>query len=118
MPGDIPPTGGAEKTQQIMLKMENHDKKVRTELIVAFTETLNLHNDSISPEELWNWVEKASQQCPYDSSEGLYTHNNQLLEICEIENIQPTDEEKLKRIQERHHSLVTGHPGQAKIYDL
>jgi hypothetical protein len=39
MPGDIPPKGGAEKTQQIVLKTEDPNWDVRRELIVAFAET-------------------------------------------------------------------------------
>jgi hypothetical protein len=36
MPGDMPPKGGAEKNEQIMLKTENLDKEVRRTMIVAF----------------------------------------------------------------------------------
>jgi hypothetical protein len=52
MPGDIPPKGGAEKTQQIVLQTENLNKELRKLLIEAFAETVNFNNDSVSPEEL------------------------------------------------------------------
>jgi hypothetical protein len=42
---------------------------------------------------------------------------NELLEISGIP-IQPMDKEKLKWIQECHYSLVSGHPGRTKTYDL
>jgi hypothetical protein len=69
--------------------------------IVAFAETVNFDNDSVSPEELWNRVK-----------------NKQTLEIFESQQAQLTDEEKIKRIQEYHDSPVAGHPGRAKTYDL
>jgi hypothetical protein len=74
MPGDIPPKGGAEKTQQMVLKTENLDKEVRRGLIVAFAEAVNIDNGSITSEELWNLVKNVGQHCPHDSSEGLCTH--------------------------------------------
>jgi hypothetical protein len=80
MPGDIPPKGGAEKTQQIVLKTENLDQWVRKGLIVAFAETVNLDNDSVNSEKLWNWIKN-------------------LQEISETQ-ILPTDKDKLKWIQE------------------
>jgi hypothetical protein len=102
--------GGAEKTQQIVLKTEHLDKEVRRGLIVAFAETVNIDNGSITSEELWNWVKIICHHCPYDSSEGLCTHQERLLEILEIQ-VQPTNEEKLKWIWECHDSPVAGHPG-------
>ena len=101
MPGDIPPKGGTEKTQQNVLKMENPDKELCKSSIVVFAETVNIDNDSISPEELWNWVK-----------------NKQSLEIFESQQAQPTDKEKLKQIQKCHDSPVAGHQGRAKTYDL
>jgi hypothetical protein len=56
MPGDIPMKGGAEKTQQIVLKTENLNKAVRRGSIVVFAETVNIDNGSITSEELWNLV--------------------------------------------------------------
>jgi hypothetical protein len=82
---DIPSNGRAEKTQQIMLKTENLDKKVQKQLIVAFGETVNLDNNFVSPKQLWDWVKQACQQQPYDSSQGLCIHKNQSLEILEIQ---------------------------------
>src|ERR1700737_276995 len=70
MPGDIPPKGGAEKTQQIVLKTENLDKEVQKGLVVAFAEVVN-GNEEISPTELWNWIQNVCKDCPVDSSEGL-----------------------------------------------
>jgi hypothetical protein len=110
MPADIPPKGRAEKTQQILLKTENLDKEVRRTFIVAFAETVNVDNGSITSEELGNWVKNVCQHCPYDSSEGLCTHQEHLLEIS-VAQVQPTDEEKLKRIREYHDSPIAGHPG-------
>jgi hypothetical protein len=101
-----------------VLKTESLEEKAQNELIVAFTETVNLDNNSVSPKELWNWVQKACQQCLYNSSEGLCTYKNQSLEILEIQQPQPTDKENLKWIQECHDSLGTGYPGRAKTYDL
>jgi hypothetical protein len=112
MPGDIPPKGGAEKTQQIVLKTENLNKEVRRGLIVAFPKTVNVDNSSITSEELWNWVKNVGQYCPHDSSEGLCTHQEHPLQISEAQ-VQPTDEEKLKWILECHDSPVAGHPGRA-----
>jgi hypothetical protein len=117
MPGDIPPKGGAEKTQQMVLKMENLDKEVRRGLIVAFAETVNIYSGSITSEELWNWVKNVCQHCPYDSSKGVCTHQERPLEVSEAQ-VHPTDEKKLKWIQECHDSPVAGHPGRAKTYDL
>jgi beta-lactamase class D len=76
MPGDIPPKGGAEKTQQIVLKMENLDERIRKELIVAFAETVNMDNDFVNSKELWNWIKNS-------------------LKISETQII-PTDGNKLK----------------------
>jgi hypothetical protein len=110
MPGVISPKGVAEITQQLVLKTENLDKKVCKGLIVAFAESVNLDNNSVKPEELWNWVKKVCQHCPYDSSKGLCVHKEQSLEISETQ-IQLTDQHKLKWIQECHDSPVAGHPG-------
>jgi hypothetical protein len=110
MPGDIPPKGWAENTQQFVLKTENLEERVRKGLIVAFAEIDNGYNDSVSSEELWKWIKNVCQHCLHDSSEGLCTHKDQLLEISETQ-IQPTDEDKRKWIQECHDSLVAGHPG-------
>jgi hypothetical protein len=117
MPGDIPPKGGAEKTQQIVLKTENLDKKVRRGLIVTFAESVNVDNSSITPEELWNWVKYICQYCPHDSSEALCTRQEHPLEISNAQ-VQPTDEAKLKWIQECHDSPVAGHQGRAKTDNL
>jgi hypothetical protein len=95
MPGDIPPKGGAETTQHIVLKTENLNKEVRQKLVVAFAETVNMDNGSITSEELWNWVETVCKYCPYDSSEGVHTHQERSLEATEAQ-VQPTDEVKLK----------------------
>jgi hypothetical protein len=117
MPGDIPEKGGAEKTQQILLKTENINIEVRRGFIVSFAETVNVDSGSITSEELWNWVKSVCQHGPYDSSEGLCTHQECPLEVSEAQ-VQPTDEEKLKWIWEYHDSPVAGHPGRAKPYYL
>jgi hypothetical protein len=117
MSEDIRPKGGAEKTLNIIVKTENLDKELRKNMIMVFAETVNLDNDPTSTEELCNWVKRVCQQCPYDSSKGLDTHKEQLLGMDEIQ-IQPTDQEKLKWIQECHDSPVAGHTGRAKTYDL
>jgi hypothetical protein len=54
MQGDIPPKGGAEKTQQIMLKTENLDKELHKNLVVVFMATVTLDNNLLNPDELWN----------------------------------------------------------------
>jgi hypothetical protein len=54
MPGDIAPQWGAQKTQQIVLKIEDLNKEVGKTFIVTFLETFNLDNDSTSSEVLWN----------------------------------------------------------------
>jgi hypothetical protein len=108
--------GGAEKTQQIVLKTENLNKELHEAHIVAFAETVNLDNDSTSTEELWNWIKKVCQKCPHDSSEGLHVHKEQPLGSSEIQ-VQPMDEDKLKWIQEYHNTPVAGRPGRAKTYD-
>ena len=84
-------------------------------LVIAFAETLSFENDSVSPEELWNWVKNVCQQCPHDSSEGLCKHKP--LEAYEVQ-VQSTGEDKLKWIQEHHDSPAAGHPGRAKTYEL
>jgi hypothetical protein len=117
MPGDIPPKEGAEKTQQIVLKTENLNKEVRMGLIVAFAETVNIDNSSITCRKLRNWVKNHYRHCPHDCSEGLCTHQEHPLEISEAQ-VQPTNQDKLKWIREYHDSAVAGHPGQAKTYDL
>jgi hypothetical protein len=100
-----------------MLKTENLDKEVRTGLIVAFAETVNIDNGSIISKVLWNLVKTGCQHCPYDSSEECCTHQERPLEVSEAQ-VQPMDEEKLKWIRECHDSPVAGYPGRAKIYDL
>jgi hypothetical protein len=80
-----------------VLKTENLDKELHKNLVIAFKETVNLDNDSVNPDELWNWVK------------NIYTHRQQPVEISETQ-IQPTDEDKLKWIQEYQDSPVTGHP--------
>ena len=70
MPGDIPLKRGAENPQQMVLKMENLDKKIWKQLIVAFAETVAINSKSVEPNELWNWIQNVCQPCPYDSSEG------------------------------------------------
>jgi hypothetical protein len=117
MPRNIPPKGGAEKTQQIVLKTENLDKELHKTLIVVFAKTVSLENNSTSAEERWNWVKQEYQQCPNNSRKRLCTHREQLLEIAEIQT-QPTDEDKFKWIQEWHNSPVAGHLGRAKTYNL
>jgi hypothetical protein len=97
--------------------MENLDERIGKGLIVALMETVNLDGDSISSEELWNWIKNVYQYCLYDSSEGLYTHTDQLLKISETQ-ISATDEDKLKWSQECHDSPVAGHPGRAKTDHL
>jgi hypothetical protein len=52
MPGNIPPKGGAEKTQQIGLKTVNLDKRIQHGLVAAFAEIVNLGEEEINPEEL------------------------------------------------------------------
>jgi hypothetical protein len=79
MPGDIRPKGVAEKTQQIVLKTENLNKELRKNLVVAFMETVNLDNDSVYPDKLWNWVKNVCKQCP-----ELCTHRKELLEVSEL----------------------------------
>jgi hypothetical protein len=108
MPGDIPPKGVAEKTLHIGLKIENLDERVRKVLIVTFAETGNMDSDSVSSEELWNWIKTLCQHCLYNSREGLCTHEDHSLEISETQII-PTDKDKLKWIQECHDSPVVGH---------
>jgi hypothetical protein len=81
-----------------MLKTENLDKRVRKGLIVAFAETVNLDNDLVNSEELWNWIKHS-------------------LKMSETQII-PTDEDKFKWIQECHNSPVVGHPGRVKTYSL
>jgi hypothetical protein len=54
MPGVIPPKVEAEKTQQIVLKNGNLEKKVRRGLIVAFAHRVNIGNGSVTSEELVN----------------------------------------------------------------
>jgi hypothetical protein len=54
-------------------------------------ETVNLNNDSVNPDELWNWVKNIYKQCP-----ELCTHRKEPLEVSEIQQIQLTDEDKLK----------------------
>jgi hypothetical protein len=49
--GDIPPTGGAKKTKQIVVVTENFDKELWKTLIVVFAEMVNLKNNSISTKE-------------------------------------------------------------------
>ena len=71
MPGDIPPKGGAEKTQQIVLKTENLDKRIQKGLVVVFVEVVNREEEEVGPEELWNWIQNVCKDCPVDSSEGL-----------------------------------------------
>jgi hypothetical protein len=44
--------GGAENLQQIVLKIENLNKKLHGTLKVAFAETVNLHNNSTNLDEL------------------------------------------------------------------
>jgi hypothetical protein len=63
--------GWAEKPQQIVLKMENLDQKIRKELVMAFVETVNMNNDEVNPEEDWNWIQNVCEECLLDSSEGL-----------------------------------------------
>jgi hypothetical protein len=58
MPGDIPPKGGAEKTQQIVCKMAILDKRIQQGLVAAFTEVINLGEKDINSEELCNWIQK------------------------------------------------------------
>jgi hypothetical protein len=70
IPGEIPLKGGAEKTKQIVLTRENLDKKVRRGVILAFADTVNVDNSSITSEELRNSVKIVCQNCPYDSSKG------------------------------------------------
>jgi hypothetical protein len=65
---------------------------------VAFAETVNHANNSVNSRELWNWI-------------------NNSLEMTKTQ-ILPTDEDKLKWIQECHDSPVAGHPGRAKTYNL
>ena len=108
MPGDIPPKGGAEKTQQIVLKTENLDKRIQQGLVVAFAEVVN--QDKTDPKELWSWIQNVCKDCPLDSSEGLCTNarvtsNNE-------------DSDKLRLIKEHHDSPPAGHPGRAKTLEL
>jgi hypothetical protein len=100
-----------------MIKREILDKKVWEGLIIAFEETVNLDNDSVSPNKSWNQVKWVCQQCLYDSSEGLVIQKHQSLQILEI-SAQPTNEEILKHIQECHDSPVGGYRGLANTYDL
>jgi hypothetical protein len=117
MPREIPPKGGAENSQHIVLKTENLDNNLRKTLIMAFAGMVNPDNDSTSAEQLWNWVKSVSQQTLYDSSEWLCTHGEHLLDIAETQT-QPTMEDKLKWIHKCHVSPVAGHPGRAKTTNL
>jgi hypothetical protein len=91
IPGNIPPKGGANKTQQMMLKMENLDKELCKNLVVAFMEIVNLNNDLVNHDKQWNWVKNICRQCP-----KLCAHRKELLEDSELQLIQPTDKDKLK----------------------
>jgi hypothetical protein len=48
MPQDIPPMEGAEIIQQIMLKMENLNWRVKQGLVVAFADVVNRSEDEVS----------------------------------------------------------------------
>jgi hypothetical protein len=74
MPADIPLKEGAEITQQIVLKMENLDKRIQSRLVIAFAEVINQDEENINPMEFWNWIQNISKDCPLDSSEGLCTN--------------------------------------------
>jgi hypothetical protein len=87
--------GKGRKNPANLAKMENLNEKVRTGLIVAVAGAVDFDNNSISSDKLWNWMKYVCQQFLYDSSKGLCTHKEQLLEISGTQ-IQPTDADKLK----------------------
>jgi hypothetical protein len=103
MPGDIPPKGGAEKTQLIVHKTVNLDKRTRQGLVAAFAEVVNLGEENINSEERWNCIENICKDCPLDSSEGLCINTTQ------INNEKNSD--KLKWLSEHHNSPIAGHSG-------
>jgi hypothetical protein len=94
MPAFIPLKGGVGNTLQIVLKTENLYKELRKNLVVALMEKVNLDNDLVNPDELWNWIKNLFKQYP-----ELYTHRKVLLEVSKLQQIQPTDEDMLKWIQ-------------------
>jgi hypothetical protein len=77
-------------------------------------ETTDLDNDLVKPDQRWNRVINICMQCPYDSSKGIW---RELLEVSKSQ-IQRTDEDKLKQIQECHDSPDAGHPVRAQTEDL
>jgi hypothetical protein len=96
-----------------MFKTENLDKELRKNLEVAVMDTVHFDNDSVNPDKLWNYVNHIYMQFP-----ELYTHRKESLEVSELQQIQPTDEDQLNWIQESHDSPVAGYPEQANTYDL
>jgi hypothetical protein len=112
-PGDHHPQGGAEKTEHIVLQTENLDKELCKNWVVAFMQTVNLHNHSVNHDKLWNWVKNIGKQCP-----ELGTYMKELLEVSELQQIQLTDNDQLVRIQEFDDTQVAGHQGHANTHYL
>jgi hypothetical protein len=77
MPGDISPKGGAEKSQQIEFKTVNLDKRIQKELVTAIAKVVNLGEEEVNPEKLWNWIKNVCKDCPPDSSAGLYINTRE-----------------------------------------
>jgi hypothetical protein len=78
-----------------MIKMENLDKELRINLVVAFMEPVTLDNDLVNTDKLCNWVKNICKQCP-----ELYTHRKEPPEVSELQQIQPTDKDELKEFKE------------------
>jgi hypothetical protein len=106
----------AEKTQQIILKTDNLDLELQKNMVVTYTDTVNLNDNSVNPDQLWNCLQKVSMQYPYDSSKEICTHKKEPLEVSEFQQTQQKDKDKHKWIPDCHDSVVMRHPEQATTY--
>jgi hypothetical protein len=103
MPTAIPLQGGGRKNPTNLLKTENLDKRMQQRLMVAFAEVANQDEEDLNPEAIWNWIENICNNCPLDSSEGLFINSTG------TNNMEDSD--KFKLIQEHHDSPTARHPG-------
>jgi hypothetical protein len=90
--------------------MINFHKRIQNGLVAAFAEVVNLAEEDINAEELWNWIKSVCKDGPPETSQGLC--------INATETNNKNDVDKLNGIQEHHNSPIAGNTGQAKTLEL